>query len=183
MAAPSRSRPRPGAAKYDRSGRSTGAYIVGLAELQKELRALGATDMKKWNLEIGRSFRPIAKRAQGDARAAARAFGGPQKHFANAISGRATAREVRLQITNPDAYGAFWGAKQDHTGWNAGHRGKPNQPRWVGNQYENAWSVGVKGEGPYAINDSIADNLESYVDELWTAVDRVVADAFPDGRL
>lgn len=174
MAAPSR-RERRGPT---RSGSSSGAYIVGLKELQKELRAI-STDDAKWNRELGKANRVIARRARDDARATARSMGGPQKHFERAILGRATATEVRLQISDGNAYSAFWGAKQDKTGWNAGNSGRPNQPQWVGN----SWDVGVRGQGPYALNESIADNLDSYLDDMWSAVDRITAEAFPDGRL
>lgn len=174
MAAPSRSR---SGSATDRTGSSSGAYVVGLRELQKELRAI-ANDDKKWNLELGKANRVVARRARDDARAVARSMGGPQGHFERAILGRATATEVRLQVGNPDAYAAFWGAKQDKTGWNAGNQGRPNQPRWVGN----SWDVGGPG-GPYVLNESVGQNLDSYIEDIWSGIDAVMADAFPAGRL
>lgn len=175
MAPPSARRTRPGSVGFDRSGQGSGAYIVGLADFQKELRKLTTADERKWNLELGRAFRPIARDAQRHAQEAARSNGGPQGHFYKAIRGSATAREVRLQIKDSRAYAAFWGAKQSHTGWNAGNNGKPNQPSWVGN----TWSVGGIG-GPYVLNESIADNLDSYIDRIWGAIDSVMGEAFPD---
>ncbi len=84
-----------------------------------------------------------------------------------------------MQVRDSAANAAFWGAKQDHTGWNAGNRGQPNQPEWVGN----SWDVGVKGQGPYALNEAIATHLDSYLEEMWDGIDRVVAQAFPDGHI
>lgn len=160
------------------TGKNSGARIDGLRAFVGELKELSDSE-RKWHLELAKSNRVVAKRAATDARGVARPMGGQQQHFEAAIIGKATPADVRIQIRDPKANAAFWGAKQDKTGWNEGNAGDPNQPKWIGN----TWDVAVKGQGPIAINDSLADNLDSYIEDIWDGIDRVVAEAYPNGRL
>lgn len=169
MPAPSRARRGPGT----RSGSSSGVQIVGLNELRRELRRL--ENPREWSKALAKIHREVAKEVASTARSFAQANGGSQKHFAAAIRGYGSVQAARIGIANPDAFAAFWGAKQDHTGWNAGNEGRPNQPEWVGNSFD----VGVKGQGPYALNDAVADRIEWAVDTIWAEVDALTQRAFP----
>lgn len=170
MAPPSLSRRGPGT----RSGSTSGVAVefVGLNELRRELRKL--EDSRAWARALGKIHRGVAKEVASTARSYAQSMGGPQKHFASAIKGYGTVREARVGLSDPNSYAAFWGAKQDHTGWNAGNRGRPNQPEWIGN----SWDVATKGQGPYALNDAVADRLPWIEQTMATEVDRLLRSAF-----
>lgn len=170
MPAPSRARRGPGT----RSGSSSGVQIVGLDELRRELRRL--ENPREWAKALGRIHRSVALEVAKTARSYAQSNGGSQKHFAAAIRGYGSVQAARVGIARPEAFAAFWGAKQSHTGWNTGNEGRPNQPEWVGN----AWDVGVKGQGPYALNDAVADRIDWAVDTIWAEVDSLTRAAFPD---
>lgn len=157
------------------SGSTSGADLVridGLKELRKALRA--AEDPKAWGKELGRANRDGARQVAAWAQATAQAMGGPFAHFAPQISGRATQTAARIQIDST-ANATFWGAK-GRSGWNYGNDGAPQHPEWVGS----SWDVGVVGQGPYAINDTIARRSVE-IDVIYRAViDRIAGEAFPD---
>lgn len=168
MAAPSRAIRGPGT----RSGSTSGVEITGLRAFRKELKTL--ENPRQWTTELGRLNRTIAKEAAAESRSAAQAMGGPQRHFAAAIKGYGSAAAARVRIADENAYAAFWGAKQ-RTGWNAGNQ-TPNQPEWVGA----SWDVAVRGQGPYAINDTIAENADRYADMYGDGLMDIARRAFPD---
>lgn len=173
MAPPSRTRYDPRA----RTGSSSGAQIVGLRELRKELKKL--EDGKAMTRELGRGLRAVAKKAEGHAQSAARSFGGPQRHFAGKIKGRGGATGARLVIQDGAANAAFWGAKQKWTGWNArnsGDGGSANQPDWIGN----TWEVAQLGQGPIVLNDSLATHMPEYIEDIYQVLGDVTRPAFPD---
>jgi len=148
--------------------------VVGLDEFRKELRQLD--DPKAWNKELSAAHRVIGREAAARARSEATSMGGPQKHFARAIRGYGSAAGARIGLANRDANAAFWGAKQDRTGWNAGNGGRPNQPKWIGN----TWPVGDPNRGPYAINPAIHDYLPQAEETYGDALDDLMRRAFPD---
>lgn len=87
-------------------------------------------------------------------------MGGEQRHFASAIKGRGTVTGARIQIDGlAGSDGAFWGAKQ-YRQFNP----------WVGN----SWSAGVAGQGPYAINDTIAEMQDEIQQMYLDGVQRVI---------
>ena len=155
MAPPSLSRRGPGT----RTGSTSGVSVEGLTEFRRDLRALD--NSSRWLRELAAEQRVIANTVAGRSRFAASAMGGPQKHFASAIKGRGSSTGARIQIDSnryPGADGAFWGAKQYR-----------QFDDWVGS----SWSAGVKGEGPYAINDTIADMADEIVEMYGAGIERV----------
>jgi len=66
--------------------------------------------------------------------------------------------------------------KDNRTGWNEGGA-RPNiKPEWVGN----AWDVAVVGQGPYAINSTLATNRDYIVERYGRSFDELARRAFPD---
>lgn len=123
------------------------------AELNRDLRKLSDPDLLG---ELKRANERAAEVFADKAYSLAFRLGGIHRKERGAIKARKQANKVAVGVsatkTHPAALVAFWGAKK-RTGWNAGHGGKPQHPKWVGN----TWGVGVKGQGPYALNDAIAD--------------------------
>lgn len=146
--------------------------VDGLREFRRELRAL--TGDSTWTRALGQANRTVAADAAVWAQMEALGMGGVWAHFAGAIAGRASATEARLQITR-EANAAFWGA-QNRTGWNAGNEGRPQHPEWV----SNSWDVAVAGQGPYALNEALADNVDEIIDLFGDALDDLARQAFPD---
>ncbi len=145
--------------------------IEGLNEFRRELRDL--TGDSTWTRVLGQANRAVAGDTAGWARLEALGMGGVWAHFARSISGAATPTSARIQITGA-SNAAFWGAKRS-TGWNAGNDGRPQHPDWVGA----SWDVGMAGQGPYAINQSIADHVDEIVELFADALDDLVRQAFP----
>jgi len=141
--------------------------IEGLAGFRKELRALeGETN---WNRELTRGMRTIVRVAAGWAQDEAETMGGQQRHFAGALSGRATASQARIEVVGERtpagktrANPAFWGTKA--------------QGNWIGA----SWDVGVLGEGPYAINAAIYKHGDDILDEVRDLIDDITKQAFDD---
>jgi hypothetical protein len=163
-----------------RSGASSGATITGLAEFRRALKAVGP----EWPKELRRVNKALSVTAAGRAQRAARSMGGVQARAADAIRPRANQREVRLTVVPtkgaPMANVAFWGAKK-RTGWYSRFRYKdvptPQHPEWVGN----TWDVAVAGQGPYAINASLAQHMPEYLDDYMEMLDDLARRAFPEG--
>lgn len=146
--------------------------VEGLKDLRKALKS--AEDPKTWGRELGRANRVGARQVASWAQSTARGMGGPYAHFAGAIAGRATQVAARVEV-RPEANATFWGAYR-RTGWNAGHGGRPQHPKWVGA----SWTPGVSGEGPYAINETIARRAVQ-IDGIYAEViARILKQAFPD---
>lgn len=159
---------------------------------------------KNLDREFGQAQRELGRLLVTDAKGKARASRSSRSHFASQISMSSTATRLRLTVRNPDANAAFWGAKK-RTGWNAysylrknakahtsvratgkvpgpsagnavRYRRAPKgrqHPPWVGN----SWQAGVKGQGPYALNDAIADNRPRIFDLYSKAVEQAAEGA------
>lgn len=150
--------------------------VEGLAEFRKQLREL--EDGKVFGRALAKGQREVAKKAAGWAQSEARGMGGAQAKFAKRIAGRATQAGARIEISKQEANAAFWGAKK-RTGWfgHGRYRGLDSQhDEWVGA----SWDVAARGEGPYAINRALADNLDEILDLYDKAMDDVWSLAFPD---
>lgn len=129
-----------------------------------------------WSRELAKVHRTLAKQAAEWSRSEANAMGGVQKHFSDAIRGYGSAAAARIGIAKPEAYAAFWGAKQNRTGWNRGGSVPNIKDDWVGN----AWDVARAGQGPYAINDALAEHMDDIVRLYGDAIDDLASRAFPD---
>lgn len=163
---------RPSGPSGSNSGADLSVRIEGLKEVRKILRQ--AEDPKAWGKELGRANREGARQVAGWAQGTARSMGGPFAHFADEISGRATQTAARIQIDST-ANATYWGAK-GRSGWNFKHGGAPQHPAWVGA----SWDVGVMGQGPYGINETIARRSVE-IDAIYRSViDRILSEAFPD---
>jgi hypothetical protein len=111
--------------------------------------------------------REVARMAADASRGEARGMGGLQAKAASAIrgAGNINAARVAVSATARTRYAsvAYWGALR-RSGWYAPKRYArstyPQHAPWVGAH----WRVGEKGEGPYAINTAIADNLDALQD-------------------
>lgn len=154
--------------------------IQGLREFRKALKAIGP----EWPRELTRVNREVAKIAERVSQSEARRMGGVQAKAANAIKGSATARFSRIQIKPSSskragtamANVAFWGAKR-RTGWYATKKaGKPQNPEWVGAN----WEVADLNSGPYAINAALARHMDDILAAHIAGLDRLAAAAFPD---
>lgn len=128
-----------------------------LAEKARQVNSDGLKEIHK----------EVAAAAASAAQSEARMMGGLQGKAASRIKGRGTDRAARVVVsktkTTPYAYTAFWGQKK-RSGWYAWGRyanaAASQHPEWVGN----TWDVAVKGQGPYAINDALAENLDAILD-------------------
>lgn len=147
--------------------------VQGFAEFRRLLKAVDP----QWAKELSKANRVVAKRVALKARSYANAYGPMQRASSGAIkwSGTQAAASVKVADTtrNPFALPAFWGAKK-RTGWNAGNV-RPNLPEWVGN----GWDYGVHGQGPYAINDAVADAIPEVLDDYMAMLDELFSKAFP----
>ena len=142
--------------------------IEGLAGFRQELRKPESDT--NWNLELTRGMRSIAQKAAAWSQDEATAMGGQQAHFAGALFGRATASQARIEVAGPRspkgkvrANPAFWG--------------RNSQGNWIGA----SWQVGVSGEGPYAINETIARRYVEIEARMRRLIDDLAGRAFPDG--
>ncbi len=152
--------------------------VQGLAEFRRALRAMDPA----FTRELSKTHREIAKRAGVASRAKAQGLGPQQRREAGAIgwSGTMTGAVVRVaqSARYPFANPAFWG-RMRRTGWYASkwatsHSGRAQGLPWVGS----SWDVGVRGQGPYAINDAIADELPSIMKDYSAALDDLFRRAF-----
>lgn len=149
--------------------------VRGLREFRRELRAIDKTAGTKWTRELGRAHKSIGILVAGQAQGIASGMGGQQSHFASEISGRGTVTGAFVGLRGGRGSTAFWGAKK-RTGWNARNVDSAQQhPTWVGA----SWRAGVAGEGPYAINDAVAQQMPQIMAQYDQAVGRVVSGAFP----
>lgn len=143
-------------------------------DLRKALAAAGPA----WERDLVKAHREVGKVAANAARADARGGTPQQRREASAIGQSASKRGVKVTVGSPASapFGraVFWGAKR-RVGWfaadkYAGSAGR-QFPEWVGN----AWRPAVKGEGPYVINDSLADHVDDIVDVYGKQMDQVAA--------
>lgn len=149
-----------------------------LRQFAKDLKAIGP----EWPRMLSKVHRTIAKKATEKASARASSMGGIQAKASGALKGSGTQQAATIKV---DANGstrfanvAFWGAKK-RTGWYAhinSPNGRPQHPKWVGS----SWEPGVAGQGPYAINDAIAEYGEELLDDWRKGLTELTAKAFPD---
>lgn len=167
-----------------------GAYITGIKEFRAALKAIGP----EWPKELKETHEQIGRRGRALSQAQARAMGGVQARAAGAIKSRGNQREAVIYVQpttqNPMAFIAFWGAKRrtgwyakagpnamSRTGWASRQVLKPQHPPWVGN----TWEPAVAGQGPYAINEALAEHLDDLLDQYLNMIDRLSGRAFPEG--
>lgn len=150
--------------------------IKGGREFRAALKAVDR-DFPKM---LAKAHRVIAQDVGREARNEAGSLDPIQRAAARAIMGSGTQAAARIQVdTRKVPFGnvAFWGSKS-RTGWYAAPRfegGAPQSPPWVGN----SWQPGEYGEGPYAINDTIARMRDRIIDEYGDALMDIARQAFP----
>lgn len=154
-----------------------------LAAFRKDLAAVGP----EWPKQVKAVNQVIATKGARRAMGRALSMGGVWARNASAIQPRATARAGSIRVKpskgrnsrTAGAKVAFWGSKK-RTGWYAEERFNEiktvQHPPWVGN----TWKAGVKGQGPYAINDALADYGPELLEDWGHAIDELTARAFPD---
>lgn len=160
------------------TGSTSGANVVGLDEFRRQLKALDGN----WTSQLTLAHQRIASLGATASRGYAAGMGGVQAKAKSAIGEKHTDKYAAVAVL-PSAVDrmapvAFWGAKR-RTGWyaKARYKNSPRQhPAWVGN----SWDTAVFGQGPYAINQALAANLDKLLDEYLEMVDRIAAAAFPD---
>jgi hypothetical protein len=150
--------------------------VDGLAAFRRELKALE----EGFEKELRPFHKALADEIAGKARSIASGRGGVQGRAAGAIKGYAGQLQASVGFTAggryPMAAVAFWGAKR-HTGWYAHiNSSVPQHSKWVGN----SWDPGVHGQGPYVINDAVADAADGLVERYGAFIDGLAAKAFPD---
>lgn len=174
-------------------GRNRLIEIEGLKEFRKNLAAMG----KEYPKELRAINKKVADEARDLARAKATGMGSVFAKASGKIKSYATQTQASVGFIEQDlANVAFWGTKRrsgwynwkrylsnqqtwpDRTAWVGGNHSDKQHPPWIGN----TWDVAVLGEGPYAINDALAENEERlkqmYLDDLDEFAKRT--GAFPD---
>jgi len=151
--------------------------ISGLREFRAALRA----SMAQAPELLEDAHKKLADKAADLARARARGMGGVQARAASAIGGRGDEQAARISVlpSRVDKFGnvAFWGAIR-HSGWYANPRydgSTAQHPPWVGND----WDVAVAGQGPYAINDALAEHLDELLEFYEQMLDELSDGPFP----
>lgn len=142
--------------------------IPELREFQRGLKRM-APELAQ---EFKQKMASIAEESAVDARGAAQSGTPQQRRAAYNIVGKASFKGAAVSVQNtpeePFTLGAFWGSK------------RPQFPRtpWVGS----SWSAGERGEGPYFINDAIADRADQSEEEIGDLIDDIAlrTRAFPD---
>lgn len=145
-------------------GGATGGQVVGLREFQRELRALD----RRWGTELRQGLKRAAEVGAEGARSRAGSGSRMQASAAASIKAQAEQRAAKISFGSaaiPYAVGAFMGALA-----------YPQFEPWVGN----TWAVGQPGEGPYLVNQGIADRMEAMLDEVGAELERLSRRAFPD---
>lgn len=150
--------------------------ITGIKEFRAALKAMGP----EWAPKLRDVHEQIARRGAALSRGNAQGMGGVQAKAAGTIKGRGNQRQATIAVSGQKGLGnvAFWGAKR-HTGWYANPRysdGKAQHPPWVGN----TWEVAEHGQGPYAINEALADNLPDIEEQYLNMIVNLANKAFPE---
>lgn len=158
----------------DTVGPGTDVTVRGLKSLRRGLKQIGP----EWPRELRKVNKEIADRAATLARTKATGMGGVHAKAAGAIKGYATGVAASVGVptsgkSTPMAGLAFWGAKAQ-TGWYAADKFNQStgaqHPKWVGA----SWEVAVSGQGPYAINDALADLTDELLEAHEDAIERLV---------
>lgn len=152
--------------------------VVGLREFRAALAKLDGN----WDSRLSLAHQKIAAKGATVSRAYAAGMGGVQSKAKSAIGGKHTKNEAAVGVFGSRldrmANVAYWGAKRK-TGWYRKPRyfdSPPQHAPWVGN----TWEAAVAGQGPYAINNALAANLDELLDEYMQMVDGIAAEAFPE---
>lgn len=145
-----------------------GAFMASLTKASKDL----ATEQRKKNRAVSAQVVAWVKSAA--------AGGTPLEQLGAAdVAPSATSSTARVSIRKGPGRPAFWGTRK-RKGWYAAPRyaGSPPQfPEWVGN----SWIAGKRGEGPYVINDVLADRVEEIEALYAEAYEKALGSAFPGG--
>jgi hypothetical protein len=149
--------------------------VKGLKDFRRELKGV-SSDLPK---ALRKAQKEIADDVADRARGVASGMGGVQAKAAGSIKGYATQTQASVGFPSGGIAGAaFWGTLR-HTGWYAAARyvaSSPQHPKWVGDN----WEPGVAGQGPYAINDALADFLPELDDRYLDMIEDLTSKAFPD---
>jgi hypothetical protein len=117
----------------------------------------------------------VASKAQG----IASGMGGVTAKAAGSIRAYATQQQASIGVSSGGIPAvAFWGALK-RTGWYAhihSPGGRPQHPKWVGT----SWEPGQRGQGPYAINDALAEVADTIEERYAEMITDLAARAFPD---
>lgn len=151
-----------------------GVEVKGLKEFRAALKRVSA-DLPK---EMRRLQKDIADEVAAKAQGIASGMGGVQAKAAGTIRAYATQVQASVGTTSPIGNVAFWGALK-RTGWYAhihSPGGARQHPVWVGA----SWEAGVHGQGPYAINDALADAADGIEARYAQMITELAAKAFPD---
>lgn len=158
--------------------------VEGLKELRTAFRKYGQdVDGKRPTARLNKAYRSVSEVIASMSRSKAQSGTKLQAKMAGAIKPASTVVKgptIRVAKTgrNQAAFAAFWGQKR-RSGWFAARKfdaydGQHQKlPEWVGI----SWDVGKKGQGPYAINETIAENTGRIVTDLRTALDAAAKDA------
>jgi hypothetical protein len=153
--------------------------VEGAKEFRRDLRAVDDQANKK----MAAIHRDVAKHDQSKAKTNAGLAGGAYAAAKSAITRSASSSGAAIGVRDtsrvPFAEATFWGAER-RSGWYAQQKYAESEgrqfPEWVGN----TWEAGKKGEGPYVLNYTIAEELPEVLDIYWRGVDDLFSEAFPD---
>lgn len=151
--------------------------VTGAKELRQAFRKFGQdVDGKRPTRRLTMAYKSISEWVANESRSRARGGLPMQEKMAAGIKGSASvSRGAQIKVTNtsstPAAVAAVWGQKK-RSGWFGTKKFKDYSGQtqgflpWVGA----SWKVGVRGEGPYFINETIADNSDRIVGDLRDAI-------------
>lgn len=158
--------------------------VEGAKQFRRDLKQIPGSSPKV----MTKVHRKIATHVQMKARANAATASGPfadrYRKVKNKINRSANMRGAAVGVPRDRAgttfhQATFWGTKK-RTGWYAQRKYENStgqqHPEWVGS----TWRAGVRGEGPYVINYTVAEEVDEVVELYGDAMDELFADAFPD---
>lgn len=141
------------------ASRTAAVRVEGLRELQRGCREMSRELQKEMRDELKKLGEKSAEEARFSAQGGTRQQARAAWNIASGATMRGATVGVSASSTEPYALGAFFGSK------------RPQFPgiTWVGN----SWEAGVAGQGPYFINDAVADNAAQIEEDLGDMVDRL----------
>lgn len=163
--------------------------IVGLNEFRADLKEVGP----EWGKEVSKVNREVKNAVVKWGREDLTRLGGVHRKSARGLTGWASQKSASAGVKPggryPWATVGVWGALK-RTGWYAAPRyarrsimsrirrrkSGTQHPAWVGAD----WQVGKKGEGPYGLNEAIADHVDEIAEMHRDGLLKVAARAFPD---
>jgi len=145
------------------------SLVVDPVSMRRFLNKMARMAKDVYGEDIASLNQEIADILAEKSRREASGMGGVYAKAAPAIVGVGNFKSARVRVKATKQYrfapAAFWGTKR-RSGWYAARRfessGGEQHPPWVGA----GWDVGVKGQGPYAINNAIADNIDDVL-QMW----------------